>query len=707
MDNEYAHKILSAIKKDDVELFARLTQERKGLLSLCFGRLPLLSLVYLYRSVKIAAGFEKTLINIVSYTINEEDAESYRLFSIAARRALRLYVFGKSIVSPLEMLAVLGESERLYRLFEKTEKTEKIENNIVTIYRLLHNQSISYDNGKIVLRRLALSKTVKIAVWALVALACAMIILSGALWGTARTLFGSGEENNPVKIFGEAQLDAAIASGEGYFVLERDITLTTSGEYKDFSGTLSGKGHTVFIQNDALGSLFGTVSGRIEDINFVFADADYILTEDTSLLIDTNNGVIDNVKVSFNGTLSISGDSEELYVSGIASENNGELRDCVFSGVINVLGNGSTDSYLCGIAAVNNGELRGCVIANNSEFSTDTADVAGITIDNGEFGTMDACVNNAAIVQRTERLWYPFAAGIALRNFGIVSECVNNGAVRIEAATTLENNRAAYVGGIVAVNSNRIENCKNSGNVLLETHSIVPYAGGIAGINNGVVSECVNYGIVIIESAITLENDCEAYIGGIVSVNNNRIENCKNSGNVLLETQSIVPYAGGIAGVNNGGIIKCKNEGNVSVDTQAFIIYTGGVAAVNDSYFALIDNCCSYGLITVSAPKTGDVFVFAGGIVGYLFGTVRDSYTAVEFDCVGENVYSGGVIAVAVYNQVTIDNNYYADRANISFGVGAILVINWDNSREVYNGVDENTERVEQEDIPNLEVYWE
>jgi hypothetical protein len=269
----------------------------------------------------------------------------------------------------------------------------------------------------------------------------------------------------------------------------------------------------------------------------------------------------------------------------------------------------------------------------------DTADVAGIAIENNELGTITGCLNSAEITQRTERLWFPLVAGIALRNYGTVTDCEN-------------------------------------------------------------------HGFISIESGFSSEEEREAYAAGIVSVNNNLVENCINSGNVFVETASFLPYAGGVIAINNVRIYHCKNEGDIFVLTEAYLSYAGGIASVNNHYTAAIDNCCAYGTIEANAPQAGNILVFAGGVVGYLYGTVKDSYGVAEFDCSGENAFIGGVAGVKLSNNVISDNNYYVDRTNIAFGLGSILVIGWDNSRVVYNGVDEGTERVTIDEIPDLEVYW-
>lgn len=639
MDTDYTKALLEAVKSDDNRLFVRLVEERKGLLSLCFGRIPLLSLIYLYRSNKIAAIAEKTLININSFNYAEEDPEAYRLFIRVAKRALRLYVFGKSIVTPLEMLAILGDSEHLAETYAKREREVKTDDNIALIYKMLHGQSVNYNNGKIVLRRLALPKVAKIAMTALAAFACLIIALAGAAWGTADIVFGSGEEYNPVKIFSEAQLAEAIGSGERYYALERDITLNETWQREDFSGTLLGNGHTVFVKDKMTAGFIATLSGRIESVNFVFGDSELTLIEDTAFLVHTNNGIINNVKVYLNAEISINGESETLFVSGIVKENNREIINCVFEGAINIEGNGVTDAYLCGIASLNNGTIIDCSVTDSSRLITDTADVAGITVENGELGIISGCSNYAEVKQRTERLWYPLAAGIVLRNYGTVSECCN-------------------------------------------------------------------YGSIIVEAGFSSEEEREAYVAGIASVNNNIVENCINRGNVFVQTASFVPYGGGIVGINNARIYHCKNEGGIFAESESFLLYAGGVASVNNTYTAVIDNCCAYGTIEASAPESGNVFVFAGGIVGYLYGTIKDSYGVAEFDCSGENAYIGGIAGVTLSNNVVSDNNYYVDRTNIAFGLGSILVIGWDNSTVIYNGVDENTERVNIDDVVGLEVYW-
>ena len=55
---EFENKLLEAIKKDDLKSFSLLMPTNADL-NLCYGRFPILSLLYMYSSFKILSKFEK------------------------------------------------------------------------------------------------------------------------------------------------------------------------------------------------------------------------------------------------------------------------------------------------------------------------------------------------------------------------------------------------------------------------------------------------------------------------------------------------------------------------------------------------------------------------------------------------------------------------------------------------------------------------
>ena len=107
-------QIFNAIKSDDLVIFAGVI---KGNENISFGRFPILSLCFLYGSNKIIDKYFDVLCKIEKYHVIDEFFEIYNTFKIVAGRALRLYVDG-SIVSPLEMLAILHKDNKVKKSFK-------------------------------------------------------------------------------------------------------------------------------------------------------------------------------------------------------------------------------------------------------------------------------------------------------------------------------------------------------------------------------------------------------------------------------------------------------------------------------------------------------------------------------------------------------------------------------------------------------------
>lgn len=597
-------ELLNAIKSDDLIMFSKIVNDNPEMLSLRYGRFPLLSLIYLYKSNRIIKNYEDTLSKIKTYTNTSEDISAYRLFKKHAKRALRLYVFSDNIVTPLEMLAVLGESERLYRNYTKQNKDNTVTENIISLYRMLHKQKVKEVNNNLILKRNYFAKLPKLVIVLLIVITCLTISISGTALGTIYDVFGSGDETNPIKVFSEKQLVEVMQTGERYYQLERDITLTEKWEANDFFGTLLGNGHTVFVSDKMTDGFINNLNGRIENIKFVFGELHLNVVNNTSFLVNTNNGIINKISITMQAELTDILDEETLFVSCFVHENNGTISNCALDTNIVFEGNGSGDTFLTGIVSWNNGEVTGCLTTDNSVFTTDKVDVSGIVLENGANGSVTDCENNASLSQTSASTeWLPNVGGVVLRNFGIVSDCNNNGLITAES-TANDNNLDIYAAGIIAINHN--------------------------------------------------------------------------------------------------SVTRCKNNADIIVISSSFHIYAGGVVAVNNLDNSIIDNCCSYGVIAISAESEEGNYLFAGGIVGYLIGTIKDSYSAMTITNENANSYLGGVAGIAISNAVSI-NNYYVDRENIVFGIGTILFFN-----TLYEGVNSGVTTVtSSEELIALEVYWE
>ena len=175
------------------------------------------------------------------------------------------------------------------------------------------------------------------------------------------------------------------------------------------------------------------------------------------------------------------------------------------------------------------------------------------------------------------------------------------------------------VGGLVGVNSGRVNNCSFTGTV-----SGTERIGGIAGRNkvSGVIENCTVSGIV----------SGDHYIGGIAGENGGVIRFCVNRGEVnthvdhnsvsaVMSELSLENFTaresvrdatniGGIAGTSSGVIRGCENRANVGYEKMGYNV--GGIAGSQIGY---ITECVNYGTVNGSDGVGGIVGQFKPNVV--------------------------------------------------------------------------------------------
>lgn len=556
MDKEL--EILSAIKSDNIDLFKKIIEQKRGYLSLCYGRFPILSLCYLYKSSKITKEFEKALSSITTYTYIDEDYEVYKKFRSYAKRCLRLYLLEKAVVSPVEMLAVMEESVYLTEVYPNLTKNEKAKENIAKIYRINHGQIIEQTRDSIIIRKKRLTRFQKIIIMTAIITASVMILLSGSLWATFNVVYGIGTDDNPYRISNENQLIRAIEKGKNSYKLTQDITLSNVWQAKEFSGSLDGNNHTIFVKDKMINGLVTDLSGKIENLNFTFNDLEMDIAINTGLIVYTNNGVINNIRVTLKAVFSEVAEEEDVFFSCIAYENSGEINDSEVNADITFNGNGISDTYLSGIASINNGTVNNCATTETSKFITDTVDVSGIVTDNSAEGVVSGCVNNAQLKQTSASdNWLPNVGGVVLRNQGEVSDCFNYGNLTA-ISTATEKKLDIYVGGVVCINNGRVIKSKSSADITGSSNNFSIYAGGVASFNNTANS--------------VIDNSC-------------------SYGKISLSTQNeegIFLFAAGVVALTRGAVVNSYSVASYNIDNEnAFV---GGIAGVADYFTALSQN---------------------------------------------------------------------------------------------------------------------
>jgi hypothetical protein len=698
-------RLLEAVKEDNAGLFSQLIDQKKALLSVSFGRFPLLSLCYLYRSTKILRGYEKILSQITQFSPAEEDFLSYKKFRSYAGKCMRLYRKGRFIY-PLEMLAVLNETYYLNKVYPYFNKPAGTAEHLEKIYAVLRGKHIKADEKSILLPRNPLRPRQKLLVAVALMLSAILIFVSAYAMDNIRFLTGEGTEKNPYRIAGEVQLIRALEDSFSYCVLTKDITLTQKWTAVDFKGTLDGGGHTIYAEGHTSEGFFKTMSGTIKNTSFDFfvsenvavpllaaqnigtmtgldvnvkgegtteiatallliqnagtlsdisldiqCDAD--IHSNSSLFLYQNQGTLSGVTARVLGNFREESAAEVLYFSSLVYQNTGILSDSTLYCEATYMGNADGDAYFAGFAAINSGKIERCETSEGSFIRTDTVDIAGIITTNEATGTLSACINRAEIAQTTSSdQWSPNAAGIVTSNSGAVTDCVNAGVLRAEQKAPSGNkNLIAFAAGICAENIGILSDCQNTGNVFVLAEHYEIYAGGISGINRATLAKSKNSADVYGYSG-----DRNAYVGGIAGYNtsNSRITGSGSFGLISLEYNSEVQngylFAGGIAGGNYGGIHSC---------------------------FA----CCTFAY-TLNGAGTLRV----GGISGLNYG---------EYSYFTNSVY------------LDSEDNYYLMQPNLSFGIASIYYQKFTQSIFDEGNNVGATAAETLEEIKSTEVYWE
>ena len=192
----------------------------------------------------------------------------------------------------------------------------------------------------------------------------------------------------------------------------------------------------------------------------------------------------------------------------------------------------------------------------------------------------------------------------AVNNVGLFGYIHDNG--QVKAVTLTNSTITGYdcVGGIAGRNYGIITGCVN--NALVSGYEDV---GGIAGYNSGTVEMCGN----------TNKINSRGNSGGIVGRNSDMIRNCYNTGDVHTDIYS----AGGIVGYNNSGTAEyCWSTGAVTPDDEN----NGGIAGKNDGAllycYSAEEPIGSYGSNgTYSYVGSRTAAQFASGEVAYKLGS--------------------------------------------------------------------------------------
>ena len=655
MEKQELKKFFESIKKDDVKSFGFYVQEISNL-NVCFGRFPVLSLLYLYKSYKILNKYEKLLLPVRKYERCEEFFEIYLKFKKVAKKSLRLYMTDDAIVYPVEMLALIDAQSVLKVNYKLLFKSVQICENLRKIYKINHKIEINADLASVMIPYKNFNRKQKMIAFLTGLVFSIATIISSISLIFVNGKFGLGTKGSPITIKTAAELKTALGASM-YYILENDIVLDDDTYMKDFSGVLDGNGKTVYISENGSG-LVNNLSGTIKNLKLNVNAVNKKIVSNFSYFAQNSTGEIENCEIF--GTFDAYVDAiDDIYLSMFVVENNGLIENCQTYVDVFVENAKSVNVFVAGFAGVNNSEILN-VQNKAKEFVTDTVDVAGIACTNN--GKISNAINNSKLYQESGKEWHPNTSGVSITNYGVIENSSNVGEIVSVSKTetlTAGDELHVYASGIVCENVGEVISCTNSGKILANGKIAFVFAGGIVALN--VYSELKD-GVII-----------------------------------------------------SGKISKSKAICDIEAQSDKGEIYVGGVGALNASYLELN----SFGFVTyrknssidqsgfVGKIVTNSARTYVGGVVAQnRYGALSNSYASMvaedKSDALSKEVVISGVIGFAYPVYDTLLNNHYVKNENIACGVqvyttnGFIYAIN-----VVDDSVSKSTAHESYENIPD------
>lgn len=634
---EFENQLLSAIKNDDLKSFSFLMPTNADL-NLCFGRFPILSILYMYFSFNILSKYEKSLMAIHNYKIVEERMFLYSRFKRVAGKSLRLFQ-GDEIVYPVHMLAVLDERliiesryNFLYKNVEIIEKLKLIYNLKYEIKLSTNERSVCFPPKKIKFKQVFVSSLLMII--------CAIVIaLSSIMMGFVSNSIGLGTLNKPIKVSSADEFYMLFGKGFRNYVLTKDLTITCSvGKSETFSGVLDGQGHTLTLEGGVTNAFVKHLSGTIKNLKIKLTNNEIKLTQNTAIISQKNSGIIENCQIF--GDFTAKYDAiDETFGGLFVASNSGLISNCVskVSGIM--VNNQESNAYFGSFAGINekNGQVLNCV-SDSGVVVADTVDIAGIVGQN--YGEIKNVTNKLHLSQTSAKKWHPNVAGIAVANYGIIEKSLNDSELSAKSSVDAFEDTAYYVflGGISCENFGNIVDCKNKGKITGMGDVSNVLIGGISAQNiknsdyEGMVKLSLNNAYLKAYS-----DQAQVCVGGVVGMNSSVVLNAGSVGTIEAESKA----------TKNEPVFMNKVD-------KALGVVAGGVVGVNQNAF--VQNSYSDTNFVCGAESESLLKVYSG-VIGSI-GMFKYSYVGFpEFVQLYQEAYR------------YIRNNYYVTKTEIKQGI--------------------------------------
>ncbi|MFA5746165.1 MAG: GLUG motif-containing protein [archaeon] len=427
----------------------------------------------------------------------------------------------------------------------------------------------------------------------------------------------------------------------GSYKLMRDLDFQDSSNYlnplnKIAWTTGSGWDPIGYIHDNSVVGFTGNFNGNNKKIKNLYINKP--TTDNLGLFgvikpnANISNLILENVNIT-----------GQNYVSGLVSDNGGNISNCQVSGLVNSPSINTSNYVIGGLAGLNYGTITNCIFSGNVSGVDDVGGLAGKNF----VGVSDigGKIYNSSSSGRVFGINSSTGGLVGDNSYGLIKDSNSTSTVNGKnnvgglsgfmgkfsvAAGKIENsyflgdvNGFNYVGGLVGYNERGDINNSYFQGVIIGNIGV----GGIAGYNGkGTIS--ASYSTRDIKG---VDN-----VGGLVGESNNQsiISSSYSTGNIIGQDK-----VGGVIGINKGTISSSYSTGSVSGRS-----FAGGLVGRN--WEGTISSSYATGKTTGSDNVGG----FAGGT---WYGTISSSYATGE---VSGSSPVGGFIGNNAYGTISLSS---------------------------------------------------
>ena len=611
--------LLQAIQKDDLKEFELLIQSGYSK-RVSFGRFPILSVCYLYSSKKIIKKYEKELLQLNDYEIVDENNEIYIKFKSVAKRVIRIYAGKNTYISPLEMLLILGKTNKLADVYKDAYKNNVIQENLSIIQKIKTGDVLKALETRIEIPKLPLTKKTKRLLIGAAALFTLVIVLSACMLGWFNTL-GVGTINMPLRVYNDSQFISYINKGVDAIILDQDIEID-SINIDNLNTKIDGNGKSLILKNQK-NTLFNTNNSTITNLNIKVEDISIEIEDNFALLTLTNNGTISNVTIEANLDFVANGSSDEdvvdIYVSIYCYKNYGSIENCSYNSKIEGEGNSKVNTSISVFCGINYKDITKCSTGEKFSIKTQNVDIGAVSALNMEESNIVSCKVLGSLEQNGIGVdWNPNVAGVSIENSGYIKDIKVSATITCTSDANDKNSSGylsnIYTAGIVCINAyGGVEKSMCDSKIYVNGNYNYVYVGGIAAINYltsqdkvPVITQCAARESVVLD---ILDSRSTVYAGGVCGADYGVVSYSYCIGELENKKEVTNFYSGAIVGVISSSIYQAYLLfETLYIYENVFFVTDGFYSSVGQDISSSFCDYAGKGYSTIEEVKNKEVY---------------------------------------------------------------------------------------------------